>query len=113
MTVRLPTWCPECGSAAPTVRYNRPCENVYHDVVVNVERQILRSALDWNMEYKRINNLCGGDPYWVTWAEEVLGYERTQQRRVATGLRRTYVAWRGYWVEHSRRTGMGRRKTDG
>ena len=92
MTVRLHTWCPECGSAAPTVRYNRPCENVYHDVVVNVERQILYSALDWNVEYKRINNLCGGDPYWVTWAEEVLGYERTQQPR---------------------RTGVGRRKTDG
>ena len=70
MTVRLPTWCPECGSAAPTVRYNRPCENVYHDVVVNVDR------------------------------------------RVVTGLRRAYVARRGYWVEHSRRTGMGRRKTD-
>ena len=80
MTVRLPTWCPECGSAAPTVRYNRPCENAYHDVVVS------------------------GPP---------APSEVRANRRVVTGLRRAYIAQRGYWVEHSRRTGMGRRKTDG
>ena len=75
MTVRLPTWCPECGSAAPTVRYNRPCENAYHDVVVG-------GPLNGT------SAVTAGD------------------RRVATGLRRTYITCREYWVEE-------RRKTDG
>ena len=86
MTVRLPTWCPECGSAAPTVRYNRPCENAYHDVVV-------------------------GGPLNGTSAVTAGSSEVRANRRA--GPRRTYVAWRGHWDEHSRRIGLERRKTDG
>jgi len=93
MTVRLHTWCPECGSAAPTVRYNRPCENVYHDVVVG-------GPLNGTSAVTAV--LCGPAPS-----------EVRANRRVVTGLRRAYIARRGYWVEHSRRTGLERRKTNG
>ena len=35
-------------------------------------REALRHAVDWNYEYERINNLCGGHPYWVEWVERVM-----------------------------------------
>jgi len=34
-------------------------------------RRSLQDAVDWNDEYKRLNNLVG-DPYWVPQAREIL-----------------------------------------
>jgi len=34
--------------------------------------QCLRCAIEWNDEYKHINNLAGGNPYWVDWAKKLL-----------------------------------------
>jgi hypothetical protein len=38
-------------------------------------RKILQAALDWDAEYRTINNLGKGLPGWAEWAKHDLGME--------------------------------------
>lgn len=43
---------------------------------IHVLRTVLFQAVIWNEDYKHINNLGGGDPYWVSMAYEALSISR-------------------------------------
>jgi hypothetical protein len=73
------TWkfCGECGLRIGVYRgqvYWCNCVKDANDFREHApsERELLQHALDWNEEYKSLNNLVG-NPYWVNWAKESLG----------------------------------------